>query len=152
MGLVRCGLRRHTLHGATKRNLTRDRPMAETKHAAHRGYSPDMDERAHEETYRSFVHFVEIATAVVVCWVLALALGGMRHAWLSAIRGELRDFRHATTASFNALRDDFVDLRDHVDRGFTEIRGKLDAAAAGQQQIVGLLQTLTEQERPDSDD
>jgi len=61
--------------------------MAETKHAAHRGYSPDMDERAHEETYRSFVHFVEIATAVVVCWVLALALGGMRHAWLSAIFG-----------------------------------------------------------------
>ena len=71
---------------------------------------------------------------------------------VSAIRGELRDFRHATTASFNALRDDFVDLRDHADRGFTEIRGKLDAAAAGQQQIAGLLQTLTEQERPDSDD
>jgi hypothetical protein len=82
----------------------------------------------------------------------ARVLAGAADRDVSAIRGELRDFRHATTASFNALRDDFVDLGDHVDRGFTEIRGKLDAAAAGQRQIVGLLQTLTEQERPDSDD
>ncbi len=29
-----------------------------------------------------------------------------------------------------------------IDRGFTEMRGRLDSAAAGQQQIVGLLQTL----------
>jgi hypothetical protein len=89
----------------------------------------------------------------------ARVLAGAADRDVSAIRGELRDFRHASKASFNALRDDFVDLRtdfadlrDHVDRGFTEIGGKLDAAAAGQQQIVGLLQTLTEYERPDSDD
>ena len=30
-----------------------------------------------------------------------------------------------------------------VDRGFTEIGGKLDATAAGQQQIVDLLQSFT---------
>jgi hypothetical protein len=30
-----------------------------------------------------------------------------------------------------------------VDRGFTEIRGKLDATATGQQQIVDLLQSFT---------
>ena len=67
----------------------------------------------------------------------------------SEIRGELRDFRNATTASFNALRQDFVDLREHVDRkfeqvdqGFMEMRGRFDAAAAGQQRIVDLLTTI----------
>lgn len=74
----------------------------------------------------------------------------------SEVRGEFRDFRGATTASFNVLREDFVDLRAHVDRrfaqmdrgfaemdrGFAEMRGKLDGAAAGQQQIVQLLRAL----------
>lgn len=41
-----------------------------------------------------------------------------------------------------AMRQDFVDLRTHVDNGFTEMRGRLDAAAAGQQQIVDLLHTV----------
>ena len=38
-----------------------------------------------------------------------------------------------------------------IDRGFTEMRGRLDAAAAGQQQIVGLLETLIDDQgkRPD---
>ena len=35
-----------------------------------------------------------------------------------------------------------MDLREHVDHGFTEMRGKFDAAAAGQQQIVDLLHTI----------
>lgn len=74
------------------------------------------------------------------------------------IRGEIRDFRRATTASFNVLRQDFVDLRDHVDRGFAqvdqalaqvdrgfaEMRGKFDAAAAGQAQIIGLLNKIAD--------
>ena len=34
------------------------------------------------------------------------------------------------------------DRIDRVDNGFIETRGKLDAAAAGQQRIVELLQTL----------
>ena len=38
-----------------------------------------------------------------------------------------------------------TDLRSHVGAGFVEMRGKLDAAAAGQQQIVGLLNTLMTQ-------
>ena len=73
---------------------------------------------------------------------------------------EIRDFRNATAASFNALRQDFVDLRGHVDRrfeqvdrgfeqvdrGFTEMRGKLDATAAGQQRIAGLIQSLIDQQ------
>jgi hypothetical protein len=61
--------------------------MADTKHAPHGGYAPDMDGPAHEATYRGFVRFAEIGTAVVLCWVLALAVGGIKHAWLSAVLG-----------------------------------------------------------------
>ena len=46
-----------------------------------------MDGPAHEATYRGFVRFAEIGTAVVLCWVLALAVGGVKHGWLSAILG-----------------------------------------------------------------
>jgi len=86
----------------------------------------------------------------------ARVLAGAADRDVSEIRGEIRDFRQATTSGFNAmrqdfvdLRQDFVDLRTHVDSGFaqvdnafTEMRGKLDAAAAGQQQIVDLLHTV----------
>ncbi|MBZ6077346.1 aa3-type cytochrome c oxidase subunit IV [Microvirga puerhi] len=61
--------------------------MADTKHAPFGGYSPDMDGSAHEATYVGFVRFAEIATVVVVCHVLALAVGGVHHAWLTAIIG-----------------------------------------------------------------
>lgn len=79
----------------------------------------------------------------------ARVLAGAADRDVTEIRAEIRDFRSATTASFNALRQDFVDLRTHVDqrfgqvdRGFAEMRGKLDAAAAGQQRIVDLIQRL----------
>ena len=96
-------------------------------------------------------------------------------AQLALIRGEIRDFKQATTASFNAMREDMTDLRtemravftrvdqhlDRVDRhldqidnsfidvdnGFIGIRGKLDAAAAGQQQIVDILQRLIDDQQ-----
>lgn len=61
--------------------------MADTKHAPHGGYSPDMDPAAHEVTYSGFVRFAEIGTAVIICHVLALAVGGIKHAWLTAIFG-----------------------------------------------------------------
>jgi hypothetical protein len=98
----------------------------------------------------------------------ARVLAGAADRDVSEFRGELRDFRHATTASFNALRQDFVDLRqdfvdlrqefasfrehvdqrfEQVDQGFTEMRGKFDAAAAGQQQIVDLIQTVINDQR-----
>lgn len=86
----------------------------------------------------------------------ARVLAGAADRDVSEIRGELRDFRNATTANFNAMRQDFVDLRqdfadlrEHVDRkfeqvdqGFMEMRGRFDAAAAGQQRIVDLLTTI----------
>jgi hypothetical protein len=73
----------------------------------------------------------------------ARVLAGAADRDVTEFRGELRDFRRATTASFNALREDITDLRTHVDNGFIEIRGKLDASAAGQQHIVDLLGGLT---------
>jgi hypothetical protein len=63
--------------------------MADTKHAPHMGYSPDMDGPAHEATYAQFVHFLGVAVAFVLCCVVALAVGGVKHAWLSAIFGVL---------------------------------------------------------------
>lgn len=86
----------------------------------------------------------------------ARVLAGAADRDVSQVGDELRDFRQATMVSFNALRQDFVDLRGRVtdgfaevnakfelvDQGFMEMRGKFDAAAAGQEQIVGLLQRL----------
>ena len=43
--------------------------------------------RAHEATYHGFLRFVEIGSVVVICHVLALAVGGVSHAWLTAIFG-----------------------------------------------------------------
>jgi hypothetical protein len=79
----------------------------------------------------------------------ARVLAGAADRDVSEFRSELRDFRQATTASFNALRQDFVDLRQdfvdlrtHVDNGFIEMRGKFEVMAAGQHRVVDLLQTI----------
>ncbi|OHV01005.1 hypothetical protein [Mycobacterium talmoniae] len=86
----------------------------------------------------------------------ARILAGAADRDVTGFRDEIRDFRRATTASFNALRDDVTDLRGYVDtrftqidarfaqvdNGFIEVRGKLDAAATGQQHIVELLERL----------
>jgi len=86
----------------------------------------------------------------------ARVLAGGADRDVEQVRGEIRDFRQATTSSFNAMREDLADFRKHVDdgfakvdRGFTEMRGKLDATATGQQQIVGLLNTLIGQQGED---
>lgn len=76
----------------------------------------------------------------------ARVLAGAADRDVTEIRGELRDFRQAAVASFNAQREDLTDLRNRVDNGFADMRGKLDAAAAGQQHIVGLLERLIGQE------
>jgi uncharacterized coiled-coil protein SlyX len=79
----------------------------------------------------------------------ARVLAGGADRDVTEIRGEIRDLRQATTSSFNAMRDDLRDLRRNTADGFTEMRGKLDATAAGQQQIVALLnRVLGEQDKP----
>ena len=72
----------------------------------------------------------------------ARVLAGAADRDVSEFRGELRDFRHAVAGSFNALREELNERFVQVDDGFIEVRGKLDAAAAGQHQIAELLQTL----------
>lgn len=78
------------------------------------------------------------------------------------LRGEAGDHRKATAASFNAMRADFAELRSdfaglrsemntrfaQVDAGFIEMRGRLDATAAGQAHIAGLLQRLIDDQNP----
>jgi chromosome segregation ATPase len=105
----------------------------------------------------------------------ARVLAGAADRDVSEFRGELRDFRQAVASSFNALREDMNDRFARVDQqfarvdqqfarveeqfarveeqfgrvddGFMGIRGKLDAAAAGQQHIAKLLQHLID--KPD---
>ncbi len=85
----------------------------------------------------------------------ARVLAGAADRDVSGFRDDLHEFRQATAASFNALREDFVDLRsdfgalqENVHQGFTEMRSKFDAAAGGQQQIVDLLETIITDEGP----
>jgi len=89
----------------------------------------------------------------------ARVLAGGADRDVTEIREEIRDFRQATTSSFNAMREDLTDLRQRVeggfaqvDNGFAEVRGRLDGAAAGQQQIVDLLNTLIDQQDEPKDD
>lgn len=67
----------------------------------------------------------------------ARVLAGGADRDVEQIRGEIRDFRQATASNFNAIREDLTDLRTSVndgfvkvDRGFAEMRGRLDATAA----------------------
>ena len=52
----------------------------------------------------------------------ARVLAGAADRDVGEIRGDLRDFRRATSASFNAMRQDFVDLRQDFAQGFAEMR------------------------------
>jgi Bacterial aa3 type cytochrome c oxidase subunit IV. len=63
-------------------------------------YSPAMDEIAHEKTYKGFVSFVEISTIVVICWVLALAIGGLKEAWVTAVIGVLASAIAGTVGAY----------------------------------------------------
>jgi predicted nucleic acid-binding Zn-ribbon protein len=83
----------------------------------------------------------------------ARVLAGGADRDVSEIRTEIREFREQNNRVLNAMRDDLSDLRTKVDTnatrmdgGFIEIRGRLDAAAAGQQQIVDLLTRLIDDE------
>ena len=86
----------------------------------------------------------------------ARVLAGGADRDVDQIRGEIRDFRQAATGSFNAVREDLTDLRTEMTdlrtemrSGFTEVRGRMDATAAGLDQITGLLTTLINQQGGD---
>jgi predicted nucleic acid-binding Zn-ribbon protein len=71
-------------------------------------------------------------------------------------RTEFRDYRDHNNRVLNAMREDLTDLRSRVDERFVQVdgrldrldqnvigvRGVLDAQAAGQQQIIALLDGL----------
>lgn len=74
--------------------------MADT-HQGPQNYSPEMDGPAHESMYQDFVHFVAVAAVFVACCVVALAVGGIRHAWLSAIFGIILAIAATTIGLFS---------------------------------------------------
>jgi chromosome segregation ATPase len=77
----------------------------------------------------------------------ARVLAGGADRDVAEIRGEIRDFRDQNTRVLNAMRDDLGELREQMQTGFTEIRGTLDATAAGQQHIAALLTRLIDREQ-----
>ncbi|MBN9458818.1 MAG: aa3-type cytochrome c oxidase subunit IV [Bosea sp.] len=56
---------------------------------AHHADVPPMDYPEHERTYTGFVHMAEVGTAVCLAIVGALAVGGVKHAWGTALVGTL---------------------------------------------------------------
>jgi hypothetical protein len=50
---------------------------------------PDMDYKAHEETYKGFMHFTEVGVVACLAITVALAVGGVKHAWGTVIIGVL---------------------------------------------------------------
>jgi hypothetical protein len=46
-----------------------------------------MDYRAHEDTFKGFILFSEVGTVAVAAIVTALAVGGVKHAWMTCIFG-----------------------------------------------------------------
>jgi hypothetical protein len=48
---------------------------------------PAMDYKAHESTFKGFIHFTEVGTVACLAIVAALAVGGVKHAWLTVIFG-----------------------------------------------------------------
>lgn len=72
---------------------------------------------------------------------------------VDANRSVINALGEQTAARFDRLEHRVDRLEQKVDtgfaemdNGFAEMRGKLDQAAAGQQQVVGLLNTLIDQE------
>ncbi len=85
----------------------------------------------------------------------ARVLAGGADRDVTEMRQEIREFRDQNNRVLKAMREDLADLRSHVnnlsshvDNGFAEMRGKLDAAAAGQEQIARLLSALIDREAP----
>jgi chromosome segregation ATPase len=76
----------------------------------------------------------------------ARVLAGGADRDVTEMREDIRGFREHNTRVLNAMREDLTDLRSRVEDGFTEMRGKFDAAAAGQQQIASMLSTLIAQQ------
>ncbi|MCX7339055.1 MAG: aa3-type cytochrome c oxidase subunit IV [Hyphomicrobiales bacterium] len=62
--------------------------MADHGNSSEAGH-PDMDYRAHEDTFKGFIHFTEVGTVACLAIVAALAVGGVKHAWMTVIFGTI---------------------------------------------------------------
>lgn len=75
----------------------------------------------------------------------ARVLAGGADRDVAEIRGEIREFRDQNARVLNAMREDLGGLREQMQSGFAEVRGALDATAAGQQQVAALLTRMIDQ-------
>jgi fumarate reductase subunit C len=60
--------------------------MAHDHHTPTGGH-PAMDYKSHDETFKGFIHFTEVAVVAILVIVVALAVGGVKHAWFAASLG-----------------------------------------------------------------
>ncbi len=56
-------------------------------HGQGAGWHPAMERKDHEETYKGFLLFTEVGVFACLAIVAALAVGGVKHAWLTCIFG-----------------------------------------------------------------
>jgi hypothetical protein len=121
---------------------------ARPQYAPNMAQTPDLEARvtALETQIRELAERVQHSEQDAAA---ARVLAGGADRDVAEIRQEIRDFREQNTRVLNAMREDLVDFRSvvdekfaRVDQGFAEMRGKLDAAAARQQQIADMLSTL----------
>lgn len=50
---------------------------------------PAMDYKSHEDTFKGFMLFTEVGTVACLAIVAALAVGGVKHAWITVIFGTI---------------------------------------------------------------
>lgn len=62
------------------------------------GGHPDMDYAEHERVYQGFLRFTEIGAVACAALVVALAVGGVRHAWGTAVFGVILTLVASTIA------------------------------------------------------
>jgi uncharacterized membrane protein len=62
--------------------------MAHDHHTPSGGH-PAMDYKEHDDTFKGFIHFSEVAVVAILAIVAALAVGGVKHAWFAASMGTI---------------------------------------------------------------
>jgi hypothetical protein len=68
------------------------------------------------------------------------------------VRTELRTFRDQNNRVLSAMRADMVEMRDHMDGRFAEMRGLFDGQAAWNQQLADMLGVLIRRQDDDPTD
>ncbi|RBM17955.1 permease [Prauserella sp. PE36] len=76
----------------------------------------------------------------------ARVLAGGADRGVAELSGEIEAFRDQNRRALTALRDGVADLSERLETGLAELRARLEATAAGQERLAGLLTKLLERQ------